>query len=114
MVNGMGGTPLMELYVVFAEVATVIRGKGARVARTLVGNYVTSLDMPGFSVTICRLDDDLTAPLGRAGGDAGAALGPLMGTCRWTPPTCDRSAVTSSPGWRQVGRRRSRGAHASG
>ncbi|SEL31056.1 dihydroxyacetone kinase subunit DhaK [Nonomuraea pusilla] len=60
MVNGMGGTPLMELYVVFAEVAAYVRGKGARVARSLVGNYVTSLDMQGFSVTVCRLDDTLT------------------------------------------------------
>ncbi|UBU17071.1 dihydroxyacetone kinase subunit DhaK [Nonomuraea gerenzanensis] len=60
MVNGMGGTPLMELYVVFAEVAAFVKGKGARVARSLVGNYVTSLEMQGFSVTVCRLDDALT------------------------------------------------------
>jgi phosphoenolpyruvate---glycerone phosphotransferase subunit DhaK len=60
MVNGMGATPLMELYVVFAEVESFIRGKDARVARSLVGNYVTSLDMQGFSVTVCRLDDELT------------------------------------------------------
>ncbi|NUW34438.1 dihydroxyacetone kinase subunit DhaK [Nonomuraea sp. SMC257] len=60
MVNGMGGTPLLELYVVFAEVEAYARGKGARVARSLVGNYVTSLDMQGFSVTVCRLDDELT------------------------------------------------------
>ncbi|MGP3930490.1 dihydroxyacetone kinase subunit DhaK [Nonomuraea sp. KM88] len=60
MVNGMGGTPLMELYVVFAEVAAYVQGKGARISRSLVGNYVTSLDMQGFSVTVCRLDDTLT------------------------------------------------------
>ncbi|MFI9591067.1 dihydroxyacetone kinase subunit DhaK [Nonomuraea sp. NPDC052265] len=60
MVNGMGGTPLMELYVLFAEVAAFVKGKDARVARSLVGNYVTSLDMQGFSVTVCRLDDTLT------------------------------------------------------
>ncbi|MFG3439361.1 dihydroxyacetone kinase subunit DhaK [Nonomuraea sp. NPDC047897] len=60
LVNGMGGTPLMELYVVFAEVEAFIRGKGARVTRSLVGNYVTSLDMQGFSVTVCRLDGELT------------------------------------------------------
>jgi phosphoenolpyruvate---glycerone phosphotransferase subunit DhaK len=60
MVNGMGGTPLMELYVVFAEVAAFVKGKRARVARSLVGNYVTSLDMQGFSVTVCRLDEALT------------------------------------------------------
>ncbi|MGI5270938.1 dihydroxyacetone kinase subunit DhaK [Nonomuraea sp. CA-218870] len=60
LVNGMGGTPLIELYVVFAEVDAFVRGKGARVARSLVGDYVTSLDMQGFSVTVCRLDDELT------------------------------------------------------
>ncbi|MER6947696.1 dihydroxyacetone kinase subunit DhaK [Nonomuraea sp. NPDC000554] len=60
LVNGMGGTPLMELYVVFGEVAAFVRGKDARVTRSLVGNYVTSLDMQGFSVSICRLDDTLT------------------------------------------------------
>lgn len=60
MVNGMGGTPLMELYVAFAEVEAFVRGKGARVTRSLVGNYVTSLDMQGFSVTVCRLDGELT------------------------------------------------------
>ncbi|NUR87246.1 MAG: dihydroxyacetone kinase subunit DhaK [Nonomuraea sp.] len=60
LVNGMGGTPLIELYVVFAEVEAYIRGRDARVARSLVGNYVTSLDMQGFSVTVCRLDDTLT------------------------------------------------------
>ncbi len=60
MVNGMGGTPLIELYIVFAEVDAYLRGKGATVARALVGDYITSLDMAGFSVTVCRLTDELT------------------------------------------------------
>ncbi|MFC4532993.1 dihydroxyacetone kinase subunit DhaK [Sphaerisporangium dianthi] len=60
MVNGMGATPLIELYVVFAEVAAYLRERGAVPARSLVGNYVTSLDMQGFSVTVCLLTDDLT------------------------------------------------------
>ncbi|MEU7004691.1 dihydroxyacetone kinase subunit DhaK [Nonomuraea sp. NPDC046570] len=60
MVNGMGGTPLIELYIVFAEVEAYIRGRGARIVRSLVGNYVTSLDMQGFSVTVCHLSDELT------------------------------------------------------
>jgi phosphoenolpyruvate---glycerone phosphotransferase subunit DhaK len=59
MVNGMGGTPLIELYLVFNEVQKYVTGKGARVARNLVGNYITSLEMQGFSVTICQLTDDL-------------------------------------------------------
>ena len=60
MVNGMGGTPLIELYIIFAEVVDYLAEKGARAARSLVGNYTTSLDMQGFSVTTCRLDDQLT------------------------------------------------------
>jgi dihydroxyacetone kinase-like protein len=59
MVNGMGGTPLIELYVMFAEVQRYIEGHGARVARNLVGNYITSLDMQGFSVTVTQLSDNL-------------------------------------------------------
>jgi dihydroxyacetone kinase-like protein len=60
MVNGMGGTPLLELYVVFNEVRQYLEGRGARVARNLVGNYITSLEMQGFSVTVCQLTDTLT------------------------------------------------------
>ncbi|SDR12560.1 dihydroxyacetone kinase subunit DhaK [Thermostaphylospora chromogena] len=60
MVNGMGGTPLIELYIVFAEVDAYLREHGASTARSLVGNYITSLDMQGFSVTVCRLTDELT------------------------------------------------------
>ncbi|GGO01970.1 dihydroxyacetone kinase subunit DhaK [Microbispora rosea subsp. aerata] len=60
MVNGMGGTPLIELYIVFAEVEAYLREKGATAVRSLVGNYVTSLDMQGFSVTTCSLTDELT------------------------------------------------------
>ncbi|WP_067128739.1 dihydroxyacetone kinase subunit DhaK [Microtetraspora malaysiensis] len=60
MVNGMGGTPLMELYIVFAEVAAYLEERGATAARRLVGNHVTSLDMQGFSVTTCALTDELT------------------------------------------------------
>ncbi|RJL34098.1 dihydroxyacetone kinase subunit DhaK [Bailinhaonella thermotolerans] len=58
MVNGMGGTPLAELYVAFGEVARRLRGR-ATIARSLVGNYVTSLDMTGFSITVCRLTPEL-------------------------------------------------------
>ena len=60
MVNGMGGTPLIELYVMFNEVRRYAEARGARVARNLVGNYITSLEMQGFSVTLCQLTDTLT------------------------------------------------------
>jgi dihydroxyacetone kinase-like protein len=61
MVNGLGGTPLVELYVAFNEVAQQIAARGGRIARSLVGNYITSLDMSGFTVTVCRLTEDLTS-----------------------------------------------------
>jgi dihydroxyacetone kinase-like protein len=60
MVNGMGGTPLIELYGAFNEVSRYVSGHRARIARNLVGNYITSLEMQGFSVTICHLTDTLT------------------------------------------------------
>src|SRR5712691_7522862 len=60
MVNGMGGTPLIELYIVYNEVHRYLSGKGARITRNLVGNYITSLEMQGFSVTVCALTDTLT------------------------------------------------------
>src|SRR5438105_10687474 len=50
-VNGMGGTPLIELYVAFNGVAKILAGKGISVGRTLVGRYITSLEMAGFSVS---------------------------------------------------------------
>ena len=59
MVNGMGGTPLLELYLLFNEVQQDLAGRGARIARNLVGNYITSLEMQGFSVTVCQLTDTL-------------------------------------------------------
>jgi len=60
MVNGMGGTPLIELYVLYNELHKYISGKGARITRNLVGNYITSLEMQGFSVTVCQLTESLT------------------------------------------------------
>jgi dihydroxyacetone kinase-like protein len=59
MVNGMGGTPLIELYLVYNEVQKYVTGKGAWITRNLVGNYITSLEMQGFSVTVCRMSDTL-------------------------------------------------------
>lgn len=60
MVNGMGGSPLLELYVVYAEVAALLEAAGVRVVRRLVGNYITSLEMAGCSVTLMRTDEELT------------------------------------------------------
>ncbi|WP_328540168.1 dihydroxyacetone kinase subunit DhaK [Streptomyces sp. NBC_00344] len=59
LVNGMGATPLLELYGFNAEVQRVLAERDVSVARTLVGNYVTSLDMAGCSVTLCQVDEEL-------------------------------------------------------
>jgi dihydroxyacetone kinase-like protein len=59
LVNGMGATPLLELYGFNAEVHRALAERKIPVARTLVGNYVTSLDMAGCSVTICQVDEEL-------------------------------------------------------
>jgi dihydroxyacetone kinase-like protein len=58
-VNGLGGTPLIELYVVFNEVAQILAARGVQIARSLVGPYITSLDMAGTSITLLRVDDEL-------------------------------------------------------
>ena len=59
-VNGMGGTPLIELYLAYNSVAKILDEHGIGIGRSLVGNYITSLEMAGFSVTLLRLDDELT------------------------------------------------------
>jgi phosphoenolpyruvate---glycerone phosphotransferase subunit DhaK len=58
-VNGMGGTPLIELYVMYAEVAKLLEARGLRIERNLVGNYITSLEMQGCSITLVKLDDEM-------------------------------------------------------
>ncbi len=63
MVNGMGATPLSELFIANLEVSKVLADKGIVVAKTLVGNYMTSLDMAGFSISLLKLDDELEALL---------------------------------------------------
>ena len=61
MVNGMGATPLMELYLMYGEVKSLLDAAGVTVVRNLVGNYITSLDMAGCSVTVVKVDDELLA-----------------------------------------------------
>jgi dihydroxyacetone kinase-like protein len=59
-VNGLGGTPLIELYVMFNELAKILKGKNITISRNLVGSYITSLEMAGCSITLVKLDDELT------------------------------------------------------
>jgi dihydroxyacetone kinase-like protein len=58
-VNGLGGTPLIELYLMYNEVAKILSAHGVETARSLVGPYMTSLDMAGCSVTLLRTNDEL-------------------------------------------------------
>jgi len=58
-VNGMGGTPLIELYVLYNEVAKIAAAHGLKIERNLIGNYITSLEMQGASITLLKLDDEL-------------------------------------------------------
>ncbi|MBH0008539.1 dihydroxyacetone kinase subunit DhaK [Salinibacterium sp. UTAS2018] len=71
MMNGMGGTPQIELYIMYNEVAKLLKAAGVEVARTLVGDYITSLDMAGCSVTILKADEEMLklwdAPVNTAG-----------------------------------------------
>ncbi|MPN06462.1 PEP-dependent dihydroxyacetone kinase, dihydroxyacetone-binding subunit DhaK [bioreactor metagenome] len=55
----MGGTPLIELYGLYAEVSDLLAARGVQIARNLVGNYITSLEMAGASVTLVKADSEL-------------------------------------------------------
>ncbi|MFC1907979.1 dihydroxyacetone kinase subunit DhaK [Chloroflexota bacterium] len=57
-VNGMGGTPLSELYVVYRKLAEICEGKGLKIVRNLIGSYITSLEMQGCSITLLRMDKE--------------------------------------------------------
>jgi dihydroxyacetone kinase-like protein len=59
-VNGLGGTPMIELYVIYNELAKQLEQRGVTATRSLVGNYITSLEMAGASITLVTLDDELT------------------------------------------------------
>jgi phosphoenolpyruvate---glycerone phosphotransferase subunit DhaK len=59
LVNGLGATPLMELYLVYNTAAKLFADAGLSIARSLVGNYTTAIDMAGTSITACLLDDEI-------------------------------------------------------
>ncbi len=59
MINGAGGTPLMELYIINNRVSDVLAEKGIRIHKTFVGEYMTSIEMQGFSISLLRLDDEM-------------------------------------------------------
>ncbi len=59
LVNGLGATPLMELYLIYNTAARLLGEAGLRISRSLVGNYTTAIDMAGASITVCLLDDEI-------------------------------------------------------
>ncbi|SHJ59110.1 Dak1 domain-containing protein [Tepidibacter formicigenes DSM 15518] len=59
LVNGLGGTPLMEIYIVNRKLHELLEEKEIKVVKTLLGNYMTSLEMPGFSISVIKLDEEL-------------------------------------------------------
>ena len=63
MVNGLGGTPLMELYILNNEVYNILKAKGVKVYKTFVGNYMTAIEMAGCSISLLKLDDELKSLL---------------------------------------------------
>jgi dihydroxyacetone kinase-like protein len=58
-VNGLGGTPLIELYIIYRKAAELAQKAGLKIARNFVGSYITSLEMAGTSITLLKLDDEL-------------------------------------------------------
>lgn len=59
MVNGMGATPLMELYILAGDVEDVLKERGIHSVNYFVGNYMTAIEMAGASVSLLKLDDEL-------------------------------------------------------
>lgn len=59
LVSGLGATPVMELYVLYNEIEELLSARGIRVYRSYVGNYFTSLDMMGATLTVMKLDEEL-------------------------------------------------------
>jgi phosphoenolpyruvate---glycerone phosphotransferase subunit DhaK len=59
-VNGMGGTPLLELFIVYRDLHRFLQERGITITRRLIGNYITSLEMAGCSITLLKVDDELT------------------------------------------------------
>ncbi len=59
LVNGFASTPLMELYLIYNTAAQLLKAQGITIARSLVGNYTTALDMAGASITVCLLDEEI-------------------------------------------------------
>ena len=86
-VNGMGGTPLLELYIVYAEVAKIAAEHGLTIDRNLVGNYITSLEMQGCSITLLKLDDELIHYWDAPVNTPGVALGGVVPIDRDTRST---------------------------
>ena len=63
MINGLGGTPISELYVLYGHAARLSQKHGFEIVRNYVGNYCTSLEMAGMSLTLIRLDDEIESLL---------------------------------------------------
>ena len=61
MINGLGGTPISELYILYGRAHQHLADRGINVTRSYVGEYCTSLDMAGASLTLVKLDDELNA-----------------------------------------------------
>lgn len=59
LVNGLGSTPRMELYIMFRRTAQILEEKGVQIYQSYVGDYITSLEMGGCSITLMKLDDEL-------------------------------------------------------
>jgi dihydroxyacetone kinase-like protein len=61
LVNGMGGTPMLELYIIYGALARICAERTIKIARNLIGNYITSLEMAGASITMLKADAQILA-----------------------------------------------------
>jgi len=96
LINGFGATPLMELYLFNKDVIKELSAKGIVVVRTFVGNYMTSIDMAGASLSVLRLDDELESLLNEPCNTAGLKIdGPLQTIAYYDLPAHTNEALSA-------------------
>ncbi|OJY27333.1 MAG: dihydroxyacetone kinase subunit L [Rhodobacterales bacterium 65-51] len=102
LVNGLGSTSLVELYILFARLRQVLDARGITIYRSWVGEYATSLEMAGASITLMRLDDELAALLDHPCRTPALTVGAIEGTAASTARSARKTVTGAEPAARSA------------
>jgi dihydroxyacetone kinase len=102
LVNGLGSTSLVELYILFARLRQVLDARGITIYRSWVGEYATSLEMAGASITLMRLDDELAALLDHPCRTPALTVGAIEGTAASTARSVRKTVTGAEPAARSA------------